>query len=90
MTIQGKDIDLRMSIQGRAFEGASGRLNFPDGEIYTTPVEESVNGWVRFAYPAIYMGREVIDVELWFEAGQDRQRKGQQGPGFADRAAQYG
>ena len=70
VTIQGKDIDLRLSIHGRLFEGASGHLNFPDGEIYTSPVEESINGWVRFNYPAIYDGREVIDIELWFENGK--------------------
>ena len=75
VTIQGKDVDLKLSIQGRLFEGASGHLNFPDGEIYTSPVEESVNGWVRFAYPAIYMGREVIDVELWFEHGKIVKKK---------------
>jgi aminopeptidase len=79
VTIQGKDVDLKMSIRGRLFEGASGQLNFPDGEIYTSPVEESVNGWVRFAYPAIYMGREVIDVELWFEHGKIVKEKASKG-----------
>jgi aminopeptidase len=79
VTIQGKDVDLKMSIRGRLFEGASGKLNFPDGEIYTSPVEDSVNGWVRFAYPAIYMGREVIDVELWFEDGKIVKEKASKG-----------
>jgi aminopeptidase len=79
VTIQGKDVDLKLSIKGRLFEGASGQLNFPDGEIYTTPVEESVNGWVRFAYPAIFMGREVIDVELWFENGKIVKEKASKG-----------
>ncbi|MGW8319694.1 MAG: aminopeptidase [Candidatus Promineifilaceae bacterium] len=68
--LKGSDIDLRMSIKGRKFMEASGRENFPDGEIYTSPVEASVNGWVRFAYPAIYTGREVTDIELWFEDGK--------------------
>lgn len=79
VTIQGKDVDLKMSIEGRLFEGASGQLNFPDGEIYTSPVEESVNGWIRFAYPAIYLGREVIDVELWFEDGKIVKEKAAKG-----------
>ena len=79
VTIQGKDVDLKLSIRGRLFEGASGQLNFPDGEIYTSPVEESVNGWVRFAYPAIYLGREVIDVELWFEDGKIVKEKASKG-----------
>jgi aminopeptidase len=79
VTIQGKDVDLKLSIKGRLFEGASGQLNFPDGEVYTSPVEESVNGWVRFAYPAIYLGREVIDVELWFEDGKIVKEKASKG-----------
>jgi aminopeptidase len=42
----------------------------PDGEIFTGPVEDSVNGWVRFTYPLVAFGREVEDVELRFEAGR--------------------
>ena len=42
----------------------------PSGEVFTGPVEDSANGWVRFTYPAIYGGREVEGVELTFEAGK--------------------
>jgi aminopeptidase len=80
VVLQGKDVDLRLSLRGRKFIGASGKENFPDGEIYTSPVEASINGWIRFAYPCIYDGREVIDVELWFEDGKivkERAVKGQ-------------
>jgi aminopeptidase len=42
----------------------------PSGEIFTGPVEDSVNGWVRFSYPAIVGGREVSGVELRFEDGK--------------------
>jgi aminopeptidase len=77
--LQGKDVDLKLSIRGRTFLGAAGKLNFPDGEIYTSPVEDSVNGWVRFAYPAIFEGREVIDVELWFEGGKIVKEKAAKG-----------
>jgi aminopeptidase len=81
MVLRGRDIDLRLSIKGRSFVEAAGRENFPDGEIYTSPVEESVNGWVRFAYPAIYGGQEVVDIELWFEDGKivkEKAAKGQE------------
>ena len=80
-TIKGDNIDLQLSIKGRAFEEADGKSNFPDGEIFTSPVEQSVNGWVRFSYPAIYGGREVTGVELWFEDGkvvQEKATKGQE------------
>jgi aminopeptidase len=68
--LKGPDVDLKMSIKGRTFQLANGKYNFPDGEIFTAPVEDSVNGWVRFKYPAIEGGREVHDVELWFEDGK--------------------
>lgn len=70
VTLKGKHIDLSFSIKDRNFKEADGKYNFPDGEIFTGPVEESANGWVAFSYPAIYEGREVIDVELWFEQGK--------------------
>jgi aminopeptidase len=81
VVLKGSSIDLQMSIKGRGFLGAAGEKNFPDGEIYTSPVESSVSGWVRFAYPAIYGGREVVDIELWFEDGKivkERAQKGQE------------
>lgn len=70
IVLKGSNIDLKMSVQGRRFLGAAGKMNFPDGEIYTSPVEDSVNGWGRFSYPAIFSGREVEDIELWFENGK--------------------
>lgn len=68
--ISGDDIKMNFSIKDRTFKEANGKKNFPDGEIFTSPVENSANGWVRFKYPAIYQGQEVIDVELWFEDGK--------------------
>lgn len=67
--VRGKNIDLRLSIDGRTFLNACGTANFPDGEIFTGPVEDSVNGWVKFTYPAYYRGNEVIGAELSFENG---------------------
>jgi len=81
VTLKGSNIDLTLSIAGRNFLEANGRANFPDGEIYTSPVEDSVNGWVRFRYPAIYAGQEVVDIELWFENGKvvkEKAAKGQE------------
>jgi aminopeptidase len=70
VSLRGSNVDLTLSIKDRRFETADGRYNFPDGEIFTSPVEDSVAGWVRFKYPAIYDGQEVEDIELWFEAGK--------------------
>jgi len=68
--LKGIDIDLQFSIEGRTFEICDGKENFPDGEIFTGPVEDSATGWVRFKYPAIEGGHEVHNVELWFEQGR--------------------
>jgi aminopeptidase len=68
--LKGPNVDLHLSIRGRAFLNASGQHNLPDGEIYTGPVEDSLEGWVKFTYPAIYNGRAVEGVELRFERGQ--------------------
>jgi aminopeptidase len=68
--VKGENVDLTLSIKGRKFINADGKKNFPDGEIFTGPVEDSVNGWIRFTYPAIYNGREVDGIELYFESGK--------------------
>jgi aminopeptidase len=65
-----KDTDLTFSCKGRTWENCDGRLNFPDGEVFTGPVEDSVNGHVRFSFPAVHGGREVTDVYLEFEDGK--------------------
>lgn len=70
LTVRGPNIDLSLSIRERTFINACGDKNMPDGEIFTGPVEESVNGWVRFTYPAIFSGREVDGIEIHFENGQ--------------------
>ncbi len=69
LRVQGKNIEMEMSIEGRTFINSDGRANFPSGEIFTGPVEESVNGWVNFTYPAYYGGNRVDGVSLTFENG---------------------
>jgi len=70
VVVRGPHIDLTLSIKDRTFINASGDKNMPDGEIFTGPVEESVNGWVRFTYPALRGGMEVDGVEFKFENGK--------------------
>ena len=66
----GPNTDLTLSIKGRSWENCDGHENSPDGEIFTGPVEDSVNGHVHFTYPACEGGREVEDIRLWFENGK--------------------
>lgn len=70
IALNGPNINMTMRIDGRVFKNSQGLRNFPDGEIFTGPVEDSVNGWVNFTYPAIYNGREVDGVGLKFENGK--------------------
>jgi len=75
VVLKGSNIDVTLSIKDRVFAESAGTHNFPSGEIFTGPVEESVNGWVRFKYPAIYSGQEITDIELWFENGKVAKEK---------------
>ncbi len=77
--LQGPNVDLTLSIKGRKFNNSHGKHNLPDGEIYTGPVENSVDGWVCFSYPAIYQAQAVEGVELKFEKGRVTSGKAQVG-----------
>ena len=68
--VVGPNVDLTLSVEGRVFINSDGKQNMPSGEIFTGPVEDSVEGWVRFTHPAILSGREVEGVELQFEKGK--------------------
>ncbi len=70
LRVEAGDVDLRMKIAGRSFVNCCGKRNMPDGEIFTGPVEDSVEGHVRFSYPTTYQGRRLEGVHLWFEAGK--------------------
>jgi len=62
--------DVRMSVAGRTWINCDGHLNFPDGEVFTGPVLDSVNGTICFSFPAVHNGREVNDVKLTFKDGK--------------------
>ena len=64
VVLRGPNVDLTLSVAGRTFMNSFGTYNMPDGEIYTGPVEDSVNGWVKFTYPANYGGTSVEGAEL--------------------------
>jgi aminopeptidase len=68
--LRGPNVDLTLSVKGRTFMNSFGTFNMPDGEIYTGPVEDSVNGWVKFTYPANYGGTSVEGAELTFSNGR--------------------
>ena len=65
----GEGTDVTVGIEGRSFVNCCGDKNMPDGEVFTGPEETKVNGHVTFSFPAVYQGREVQGVQVWFEDG---------------------
>lgn len=68
--LTGPDTDLRLSVEGRTFIPCFGDRNMPDGEFFTGPVEDGVEGVVSFQLPAMVAGREVSGVRFRFESGK--------------------
>ena len=62
--------DLILNTEGRRWINCAGQENFPDGEIFTTPIKESVNGTISFSYPSIYDGNEFANIKFVFENGK--------------------
>ena len=61
--------DLTVGVAGRKWINCDGKENFPDGEVFTSPIENSTNGVITYTYPACYGGREVENVRLTFKDG---------------------
>ncbi len=68
--IKGKGTDLRFSIKGIGVEKCSGLRNIPDGEIYTAPVRDSVEGTLAYNTPSIQHGKEFKDIKFVFSKGK--------------------
>jgi aminopeptidase len=68
--VLGEDTDLTLSVKGRKWINCCGQRNLPDGEVFTSPIEDSVNGHIRFTYPGIYQGKEVENIYLEFKDGK--------------------
>ena len=59
-----------MTISGRKSENGDGRFNMPDGEVFTSVVENSTSGFITYTYPAIYLGMEFHNLKLEFAGGK--------------------
>jgi aminopeptidase len=62
--------DLTVGVAGRTWISADGTKNFPDGEVFTGPVEDSAEGHITFSFPAVHLGREVEGIRFEFERGK--------------------
>ncbi len=68
--IESPTASMRMSVRGRKWIVDGGEMNMPGGEIFTSPVEDSVEGWVKFTYPLVYFNNVVSGVEFRFKGGK--------------------
>jgi len=68
--VLGEDTELTLSTKGRTWKNCCGQRNLPDGEVFTGPVEDSINGHIRFTYPGIYIGKEIENIFLEFKDGK--------------------
>ena len=76
--------DIRFSTEGRTWINSDGRANMPSGEVFTGPVETSVEGVVHFDYPSVYMGHAVQDITLEVAGGEVVSWKAAQGGALLD------
>jgi aminopeptidase len=68
--ITGPGTDLRFSIKGIPAIVCGGQHNIPDGEVFTCPVRDSVEGHVQFNAPTVYQGTAFDSVRLAFKNGK--------------------
>lgn len=61
--------DIKVGVEGRKWQNCCGKVNFPDGEVFTSPVENKINGIISFSFPGIYMGKEIEGIKLTVENG---------------------
>jgi len=66
---KSKKTDITFRVKDRIWMNSDGQTNMPSGEVYSAPIEDSVNGVVFFDYPIVYRGQDVHNITLWVEDG---------------------
>lgn len=80
--IVGPGTDLSMDIGGRTFINSPGVHNMPSGEVFTGPVENSVEGEIAYDYPVVNQGREIDGIRLVFRMGKVVEASASKNEGF--------
>lgn len=76
--------NIEFSVQDRIWINSDGKVNMPSGEVFTGPVEDSVEGVVHFDYPSIFHGKEVSGVTLEVSEGRIEKWTAEQGQEVLD------
>ncbi len=80
--MQGPGVDLSYRCDDRIWINCAGKRNLPDGEVFTAPIEDSVNGRLSISHPSLYLGNLVSGIQLVIEAGKVTQASAEQGQDF--------
>lgn len=80
--ITGEKTDITFNVEGRKWVSCSGLNNYPDGEVFTSPVEDGINGEIYFDYPQNYRGNSAQGVHLWIENGKIVKAQAERGEEF--------
>lgn len=80
--ITGEKTDITFNVEGRRWISCSGKNNYPDGEVFTSPVEDGINGEIYFDFPQNYRGNEAHGVHLWIENGLIVKAQAEKGQDF--------
>jgi aminopeptidase len=76
--------DIQFSVKDRTWINSDGRANMPSGEVFTGPIEDSVNGTVHFDYPSVFGGHDVRGITLKVEHGQVMHWEAEEGQNILD------
>lgn len=68
--IISEQTDIKVGINGRKWINCDGKVNFPDGEIFTSPVENDINGYISFSFPGIFSGKQIEGIKLEVKDGK--------------------
>ncbi len=74
--------DLTVGVEGRTWINCDGHENFPDGEVFTGPIEDATQGVVSYSFPAVHGGRECDGIRLQFRDGRVVDASAQHGEEF--------
>jgi|UniRef100_A0A7J3SMT5 aminopeptidase len=76
------DTDLYLRFDGRIWVNDDGKNNMPGGEVFSSPIEDSAEGYITYSYPAIWRGVEVKGIRLNFKKGEVIEASAEKGEEF--------
>lgn len=88
ITYRNPKFEISFSVKGRTWINSDGKANMPSGEVFTSPVEDSLEGEIYFNFPSIYQEQQVQDIRLVVKAGEVVDWKAEIGQELLDRIFQ--